>query len=508
MLYFSPLTFTTPVLCHLSLVTVLQLPVANHQLPPETSGHQLRFHFFYAICNTFASLLKERFMRKSRFIFFILITTLFPAIIAAQENRLLVLGKIISAKDSLPIDNVVITCKDPSRQTHSDKNGHYAILLDRKAGQVLTFTILGHKTETRTITGTLLNRTVSDTFRLDIVMQPELLVLTPTDIKPHNGPDTVIGNWHFFIEDYLFYKNGQFILLTFENSLKSAKIMLADANEKIISSVDVPVEAINLYKDYQGNYNVMCKDSAFRIHVFPDNRIQLMALPYRDFCDRMLPCVDTIGGKILFSNYNRDYPAFTYFTYNPVDTTVVPVRGIVDGELLDQYNWEFDYLKPKDRLYARKMEAYTGIDKRIIAATMTGFPQSIFYTPLYAPLFVVHDTICVFDHYSDSLFLYDKNGKQIHASKIDYHHPANWKEWDHQLHQDEVTGEIYARFEKGGIYTLKKIDIKTGKIVGSFKITNPYAKHIRIQDGYVYYIFRPTESVQKKYLYRERIDLK
>jgi uncharacterized secreted protein with C-terminal beta-propeller domain len=76
------------------------------------------------------------------------------------------------------------------------------------------------------------------------------------------------------------------------------------------------------------------------------------------------------------------------------------------------------------------------------------------------------------------------------------------------MHQDEVTGEIYARFEKGGFYYLKRIDIKTGKITGTYKIVNQYAKHIRIRNGNVYYIFRPTESIQKKYLYRERIELK
>jgi hypothetical protein len=447
-------------------------------------------------------------MLRGKFIFLAILATIFSSVLFAQDNRLLILGKIISAKDSLPIDGVIITCKNPSRQTHSDKNGHYAILLDWKAGQVLEYKIIGHKTVSRIITAALLNKAIGDTLHLDIIMQPELIVLEATDIHPHNGPDTVIGNWHFFIEDFLFYDNGGYLLLTFEKTLKNAKIMLTDANEKILNSVDVPVEAIELYKDYQGHYNVMCKDSAFRIHVFEDNRIQLMALPYHDFCDRMLPCVDTIGAKIIFSNYYRDYPAFTWFTYDPADTSIHPIRGIVDKELLAQYNWEFDFLKPKDRLYARKMEAYTGVDKRIIAATMTGFPQSIYYTPLYAPLFVVHDTICVFDHYSDSLFLYDKDGKQIHASKIDYQHPVNWKEWDHQLHQDEVTGEIYARYEKGGFYYLKKIDILTGKITGTYKIESQYAKHIRIQNGFVFYIYRPTESVQKKYLYKEWIALK
>lgn len=421
------------------------------------------------------------------------------------QDRLLVLGKITSAKDSSALEGVIVTCKDPARRATSDNRGHYGILLDRKAGLVLEFRIIGFETVTRTITPKLLAKADGDTLHLDVVMQPKLITLKEVTIPA--GPDTVIGNWKFFIEDYAFYGENKFILLTFEKSLKNAKVMLADDNQRILSSETVPCEAIELYRDYQGHVNVMCKDSAFRVHIFPDERIGLFALPYMDFCDRMLPCVDTIGGKILFSNYNRDYPAFSYFTYSPADTTVRPLRGIVDRELLAQYNWEFDYLKPKDRLYARKMEAYIGVDKRIIAATMTGFPQSIYYTPLYAPMFVVHDTVCVFDHYSDSLFLYNRDGKQIGASKIDYHRPKNWKEWDRQLHQDEMTGEIYARFEKGGFYVLKKIDIKTGKVTGSFRMQNQYAKHLRIRDGFVYYIYRPTESIQKKYLYKERVDL-
>ncbi|MEO5643795.1 MAG: hypothetical protein ABIQ40_07655 [Bacteroidia bacterium] len=444
----------------------------------------------------------------SRTLLFAIFAIFFTTTVFAQNDKLLVLGKIISAKDSAAIEGVIVFCKSPARQTRSDTQGHYGILLDNKTSAVLEFRILGHKTTYRTITSKMLSRANGDTLHLDIVMQTELITLLETPIYARNGPDTVIGNWHFFIEDYVFADSGRYLLLTFEKNLKSAKVMLADKEQKIISQVSVPVEAINLYEDYQGHVNVMCKDSAFRIHIFPDNHLSLMALPYRDFCDRMLPCIDTIGGKILFSNYNRDYPAFSYFAYNPADTSVSSIRGIVDAELLAQYNWEFDYLLPKDRLYARKMEGYTGIDKRIIAATMTGFPKSIYYTPLYAPMFTVHDTICIFDHYSDTLFLYDKAGKQIHASKISYHHPANWKEWDRSIHQDEVTGELYARFEKGGFYYLKRIDIKTGQITGSFKITSQYVKHIRILNGDVFYIYRPTESIQKKYLYKERIELK
>lgn len=425
---------------------------------------------------------------------------------AQQDNpRLLVLGKIFSAKDSSAIEGAVVFCKSPARETVSAKKGRYAILLDYKAGQVIEVRMVGYKPVAKTISGSVLQKAVGDTLHLDFYLQPELNLLTEYTVKA--GPDTVIGNWHFYIEDYMFLNDSQYVLLTFEKNLKNAKVMLVNEKQKIISSNEVPGEAIEFYRDYQGYINVMCKDSAFRVKIVPPATLLLLALPYSDFCARMLPCVDTLGGKILFSNYSRNYPAFSYYAFNPMDTTVEMLHYIVDKDLLAQYNWEFDFLKPKDRLYARKMASYTGIDPRIVAATMTGFPESIYYTPLYAPMYVVHDTICVFDHYCDSLLLYDRKMNCIGASKIDYHHPKNWKEWDRRILRDEQTGEIYAQFEKDGFITLKKIDLKTGKITGSYKMENRYVKHIRIRNGEVYYIYKPFESYQKKFLYKEQIAL-
>jgi hypothetical protein len=436
---------------------------------------------------------------------FTLLALLIGSLLLAQDSPLLITGKIYSAKDSTPVEGVVINCKSLLRYSHSNAQGKYALLVNRKSGITIDFHHPSFESKTITITTGLLNDNPGDTIRINIVLTPKEITLTTVDITP--GPQTVFGNWKFFVEDFMFVDENHMVLLTFEKSLKESKVLLVDRDQKILSSFDVPVESKEFYRDYQGNINVMCVDSAFRVGVELPSTVILLALPYKDFCVRMMPCVDTCGGQILFSNYIEQYPAFSYFAYNPADTTIRNLRYIADEELLHAYNWEFDFLKPKDRLYARKMEMYTGIDKRIIAATMTGFPESIYYTPLYAPMFVKNDTICVFDHYVDTLFLYDKNMKLIGANKIDYHHPKNWKDWDRQIHQDEITGELYARFESGGVYTLKKIDIATGKIVGTYKIEIPWVKHIKIRNGDVYYIYRPKDTIQTKYLYREHIQV-
>lgn len=436
-----------------------------------------------------------------------LLFLLYGSVLFAQQDLppLLVMGRIFSASDSIPVEGVVISCKEPARYSTSNAKGKYALFLNRKPGLVIEFRHPAFESKKVYITNAMLEANLSDTFRIDIILNPKANELPIVDITP--GPQTVFGNWTFFVEDFMFVDENRMVLLTFEKSLKESKVLLVDREQKVLSSFDIPVEAKELYRDYQGHINVMCIDSAFRVHIELPSQIILLSLPYRDFCDRMLPCVDTCGGNILFSNYVEQYPAFSYFAFNTADTTIRKLRYVVDGQLLDSYNWEFDFLKPKDRLYARKMELYTGIDKRVIAATMTGFPNSIYYTPLYAPMFVKGDTICVFDHYADTLFLYNKKMQLIGANKIDYHHPKNWKEWDRQIHQDEITGELYARFEKGGFYTLKKIDIATGKINGEYKIENPWVKHIRIRNGDVYYIYRPKDSIQTKYLYREHVQL-
>lgn len=439
-----------------------------------------------------------------RIYFFILSVFVSLAPLAAQENRLLVTGLITREENGEKLPDAVVKLSGTNTVTQAGRNGRYAILVERKAGATLEFIHFGCATQKIVLTPALLSTSKNDTLRLDVQLR-----FQAQEMKTFNfvegRPDTVVGNWRFFIEDYMF-SGSRYVLLTWEKSLKEALLMLASDDGKVIAKVRVPKEAKELYRDYQANINVLCKDAVFRVIVEGDS-LRLAEMPYEDFVERMLPCEDTLKGLILFSNYSRDYPAFSYFTYNPADTTVRQIRYIVDEPLLGMYQYEFDYLKPKERLYARKMEMYTGIDKRIIAATMTGFTRSYYYTPLYAPMFVKGDTICVFDHYVNRLYRYSSRCAIIDSSSIDYHHPKNWRDWGRKLVQDEGSGDIYTIYEKGGFFYLKKIDLGSGKVTGTYKIANNFVKHIRVLDGYVYYIHRPYESVQKKFLYREKIVL-
>ena len=127
------------------------------------------------------------------------------------------------------------------------------------------------------------------------------------------------------------------------------------------------------------------------------------------------------------------------------------------------------------------------------------------YQPVYAPLFVKNDTILIFDHYNDLLFKYDISRKPIDSIPISYHHKNKKDKWNQPLVQDPILKNILGIYHKGGITILKSIDLNTGKPINYFELGFRYVEKVKVIDGYVYYVYRPFESLQKKFLYREKI---
>lgn len=322
-------------------------------------------------------------------------------------------------------------------------------------------------------------------------------------VTNHIAPDTVFGTWKFSVADYEFYED-KLILLTFEKNLEHAKIVLTDASQKIVSSYVLPDEAKELYKDYLGYVNVICIRHIYRISI-NQNEISLGSLPVNDYKNMIMPCIDTIGRDIYFSDYQKDYPEFTYYAYNTKDKQIIPFKKVCDREVMKGYNMEYYFLTSRERLEARQLADEYNVDKHRVAAVMSGLTRSMFYTPLYAPLFVMNDTVLVFDHYNDAILKYDKKQRLLDSVPIDYHHPKNWKEWTHKVIVDKSNNATYALYKKNGYYYLKKVDLYSGKIIGSFKLSNQYVDKIKIKDGYVYYVYSPFESLQEFFVYRELI---
>lgn len=424
------------------------------------------------------------------------------AILRAQN--LTISGKITDAENGRPVRGATVRLLQQNMATQSDEKGNYTFSIPYAPHIVITVSHLSYSRKSETIYPAAGAMEVT----ADIFIRTKSNALDTVAIHATHKPDTLVRSGRFSIYDFDFYED-KFILLTAEKGMDKAELKLATEAGGILYTLKVPAEAgkaIELSHDYMDYTNLICEFNVYRIIVY-NSSLLIFSIRVSDYNSYVKPVTDSLSGKLFFSDYWKDYPAFSYYSYAVKDSARRKLITISNDDLLNAYNFEYYSMKSSERLVARKLADEYKMDEHVVAALMTGFTKSMYYEPLYAPLFIVGDTICIFDHYKDLLFHFRPDGTKIDSVHINYNHPKNWHEWKRQMVKDETEKAVYAIFNKNGHKYLRRIDHQNGKNMGRYTLQFHSADKIRIKDGYAYYVYRPFESTQEKFLYRELITL-
>lgn len=435
--------------------------------------------------------------------YYFLILFTFISSLKAQQT-ITVYGKVTESAANAPLQFAVVQIQNSNYGSSTAKNGTFSFTIPSKKHISVLFKLLGYSNRVKEIDIT----EGQDSIFLSVSLSQSYSLVDTISIYSSLKPDTLVGSPKYSVFDFDFYED-KFILLTAEKSLENSILKLADVHGKIITSYSVPKEggeAKEFYHDYMGYTNLVCKNYIYRINIYHD-RFVLIPLTIEDVNAFIKPILDTINGKIIFSDYWKDYPLFNYYSFNERDSIKQQLHTVENTELMHAYNFEYYSLKPKDKLEARRIAMDLKTDKHIVASLMSGFTKSMFYEPLFAPLYIIKDTICVFDHYKDKLYHLDKYGSKIDSIPISYNHPKNWKEWKNKMIKDDIENLIYAVYDKNGHKYIKQISTQTGKDIGRYSLQFHSADKLKIHDGYAYYIYRPFESTQEKFFYRELVKL-
>lgn len=344
----------------------------------------------------------------------------------------------------------------------------------------------------------------ADTVRFELMMSPiKTQNIKEVVVKAPGIPDTVFQSRRLSVADFEVLHNGDLVLLAYPKQLKKGSELLLYNGQEVVNSFTVPGTAEDLVRDYRGNAHVVCKENVFGVHVMKD-KIGIATLEKEYFLKYVAPILDTNHTKMYFSNFSSVYPAFSYFIYDQLDSTYKKICNIKDDLMMELYRAEYKWVDVRTKLWAKEKEHETGIDAEVWVGA-TYFTQSIFYKELYAPLFHRNDSVYVFDFYKDRLLTYNALGDLIDSVEIYHHYQPKSTGWKKELIQDPVTGEVYAVYDRSGYTYLGKIDLLTGEIKEKVKLEFRYIDKISIHNNFVYYVYRPFESVQKKFLYKERL---
>lgn len=462
--------------------------------------------FFYGMIIVFASLMESHSMRPTHksflqwgkealFVFILLIGT---STVFGQTHIQI---EIKSKKTSLPIEGVTVSLLRSTKFLKigkTDKDGQFQTDITVSSEVKLTCVEVGFESFERSF------EVVGDSMSFKIEMRPERVQeVTEVVIKATGAVDTVFQSSRLSVEDFEVLDNGNLILLTYPKRLaKGSEIQLYDGY-KVLNSFAVPGRAEHLEKDFRGNVHVICKDRVFS--VLPEkSNIQIAQLEKDYFYRYIAPILDTNGNELYFTDFASNYPEFSFWKYDQVDSIYDKFRTIRDDLMMELYRAEYKWVDVRTKLWAKNLEYETGIDAEIWVGA-NYFTQSVYYKELYSPFFKVNDELFVFDYYSEKLYRHDVSGQLKDSVDIDHHLNKKETGWKSHLLQDKANGNVYAWYEKAGTSFLGKVNLKTGEIRELYQLNFKYLEKIEVHNNAVYYVYRPFESPQKKFLYKERL---
>lgn len=347
-------------------------------------------------------------------------------------------------------------------------------------------------------------RNTSDTLFIKLVLKPiKSQSMNQVVVKPPGIPDTVFNSTEFHVADFEVTDSGDYMLLVYPKRSGHNNAILWYDGINVKDSLSIHGIGINLIKDYRDNIHVICQEEVYHIS-YKNDSLALFSIPKDYFLDYVLPIVDTTTSKLFFSNFNMYYPAFDYFALDQIDSSYRKIIHIEDPLMMELYRSEYKWVDVRTRLWAKQKEIETGVDAQIWVGA-NYFTQSIYYKVPFAPLFKIQDSIYVLDFQSDQMTVYTPMGEVSRRAPLLFHYHKDKTGWKRVILKDESTQALYAVFEKDGISMLGKIDLTTGQIHSKHRLYHKYVEKIRIHRGNVYYIYRPFESIQKRFLYKERL---
>ncbi len=422
---------------------------------------------------------------------------------AFGQDSVVVVIEVTDAEYKDPIQNVTASVSYNSTQFFKTTSTKGKLSFQTPTGIKLNYGLTHPRFNSESSFIRISEREKLDTIYVNIEMDGirlrdlnEIVILTP------GKPDTVFSSDRLHVEDFEILPDGRLILLTYPKQLKKgSELLLFDGS--IVNSFQILDRAYDLVRDYRGNPHVICENNVFGIYV-NGKSIEIATLDKSYFTKYIAPIIDTNAFKMYFTTFNPDYPAMEYFAFDQLDSAYSKILGIQDDLMMELYRSEIKWVDVRTRLWAKNLELQTGVDAEIYVGA-NYFTQSLYYKELYAPLFHRNDTLFIFDYYKDKLYTFDSAGDSLDSIPIYHHYQSKRTGWKKKLIQDRMTGQIYAVYDRSGFTYLGSVDTHTGEITEQVKLKFRYAEKFAVDGNFVYYIYRPFESAQKKFLYKERL---
>ena len=402
--------------------------------------------------------------------------------VTAQERQ--VIQGYCKDENGKAIENVSVYAHDSLLVSVTDEQGRFTYGY-AKASEKLRFAHMVFEPTYYTIKDKDINGK-----NLTIRMKTKSHELLEVEVTA-NAPHIVFDNPVMTVIDYTLREDGIYMIVYRRRN--SALLHLSFDGDTLH---EMPISS---------RYKYLSKDAFGEIHAISDYKVEQLGFQ------------ESIDGKKIFMNFYNSMSRKTF--YDQFSTILAASDSIFVTGRYFYYNKELGYYR--NRLGSDKEPELLHyiVDEEgrddIWLLTHTGGIGANFWVadPIYNPIYAIDNKFYLFAYTDHETLVFDAVGNELERHPLTFHEYRNWngkmmpdRRWKQKMLYDAARKEFYTFFVNDGIYTLKRIDLKTGTATSVMDLSGyPFAQNMRIHDGVLYFIY-PTGINHRKALYQVRIE--
>lgn len=399
-----------------------------------------------------------------------------------SQSRTIIKG-IITDSSGSPISNTNVTITNTSKGTTTSYDGIFYLSI-KKFPSSIKVSHINFRSETTRLKKSDLSEIIDDTLRIIFKLNKKVNQLNTFEIN--SAKIELLYNKPFVsIYDYQFYEDNLLLLL---KEKRTFKIKLMDSDLNVLKELPLAIDGTELYKDCFGNSHIMTEDSVYQLWIDSLGISLIYNCSLEKFNMFLNPCQTKHNKTYIFKQLiaNSQTSMFYYLNENKDVKYLKRIRN----EIAERYVRKKEAIikKLKQPSISKMSESKAAVYGARDLGRMLHYIDNLLTHIIENPLFSINNSIYIFDHPTDSCWVFDENLLFNRSFYIDY---ESKRGWDKELIFDEVEEKVYAKFKKGSMSYLKKINLNTGEFIESYKIEkHTFPTKIKIHNNIVYYLHK------------------
>ena len=413
-----------------------------------------------------------------------LVAFLLMGIYATAQERAIIQG-YCKDESGKPIENVSVYVRDSLLVSVTDEQGRFTYGF-AQAGMKLRFAHMVFEPTYYTVKEKDINGK-----NLTIRMKTKSHELLEVEVTA-NAPHIAFDNPVMSVIDYTIREDGIYLIVYRRRN--SALLHLSFDMDTLH---EMPISS---------RYKYLTKDAFGDIYAINDYQASLVGF------------MELENGKKIMMNFYHSMPRKTFI--DKFSTIVAASDSIFITGQYFYYNKEMGYYR--NRLGSDKepellhyiVDEEGRDDIWLLTHTRGGIGANFWATdPIYNPIYAIDNKFYLFAYTDHETIVFDAVGNELERYPLTFHKYRKWNDkmepdrrWKQKMLMDAARKEFYTFFVTDGIYTLKRIDLKTGTVTAVMDLSGyPFAQNMRIHDGVLYFIY-PTGINKRKALYQVRVE--